>query len=46
MENRKWKFCNTKLKPCPNKWSNKEKCPKCGNSLVNALGTCATKIYT
>ena len=41
----KWKFCNTKLEPFPHPWSSEYKCPKCGNHLVNILGTCATKVY-
>lgn len=43
--NKNWVFCNTELAPFPYKWSLKRKCPKCGNNLVNILGTCATKIY-
>lgn len=41
----KWVFCNTKLQPYPYEWSSKRKCPKCGNHLVNIMGTCATKVY-
>jgi len=41
-----WKFCNSKLEPYPNKWSKESRCPKCGNNLVNVLGTCATKVYS
>ena len=44
-ENNNWKFCNTKPEPYPNKWSRESRCPKCGNNLVNVLGTCATKVY-
>jgi hypothetical protein len=40
-----WVFCNTKLEAYPNPWSREYKCPKCGNNLVNILGTCATKVY-
>ena len=42
----KWVFCNTELEPHPYEWSSEYKCPKCGNRLVNILGTCATKIYS
>ena len=42
----KWVFCNTKLQPYPYEWSSKRKCPKCGNHLVNIMGTCATKVYS
>jgi predicted RNA-binding Zn-ribbon protein involved in translation (DUF1610 family) len=40
-----WVFCNTKLEPYPNPWSREYRCPKCGNTLVNIIGTCATKVY-
>ena len=45
---RKWRFCNAKLKPYPHKWSyGSYKCPECGSTsgMVNALGGCSTKIY-
>lgn len=40
-----WVFCNTYLLPYPYDYSSDYKCPKCGGRLVNALGTCATKVY-
>lgn len=40
-----WVFCNTDLVPYPYDYSSDYKCPKCGGVLVNALGTCATKVY-
>lgn len=40
-----WLFCNTELEPYPDPWSSDYRCPKCGNNLVNALGTCSTKVY-
>ncbi len=41
----KWVFCNAELEPFPYEWSSNYKCPKCGNNLVNILGTCATKVF-
>ncbi len=38
-----WVFCNTDLEPYPFEYSSDYRCPKCGNNLVNVLGTCATK---
>jgi len=40
-----WVFCNTELEPYPNHWSSEYRCPKCGNNLVNIIGTCATKVH-
>lgn len=45
---RKWYYCNGKLKPCPNEWSyGSHIYPQCGSTsgMVNALGGCSTKIY-
>lgn len=46
VKSNKWVFCNTELQPYPYEWSSDYKCPKCGNHLVNILGTCATKVYS
>lgn len=45
VKSKTWTFCNTELQPYPYEWSCNYKCPKCGNHLVNILGTCATKVY-